>query len=44
MKQLETDQQATDVIMEFGRKLTASQKPVDPEIQRIVDEHWWEML
>lgn len=44
MKQPETDQQAADVIMEFGRKLTTSQKPVDPEIQRIVDEHWWEML
>lgn len=44
MKQPETDQQAADVIMEFGRKLTVSQKPVDPEIQRIVDEHWWEML
>lgn len=44
MKQPETDQQAADVIIEFSKKLTASQKPVDPEIQHIVNEHWWEML
>ena len=30
--------------MEFGRKLEASQKPVDSEIQHIVNEHWLEML
>ena len=44
MKQNEKDEQDFEVITNFGKKLVESQKPVEPEIQRIVDEHWWEML
>ena len=44
MKQNEKDKQDFEVISNFGRKLVESQKPVDSDIQRIVDEHWFEML
>ena len=29
---------------EFGEKLIASQKPVDPEIQKVINDYFWEML
>ena len=44
MNQNEKDRQDFEVISNFGKKLVESQKPVEPEIQRIVDEHWFEML
>jgi len=44
MKHNEKDRQDFEVISNFGKKLVESQKPVEPEIQHIVDEHWWEML
>lgn len=44
MKQNEKDKQDFEVISNFGRKLIESQKLVDSDIQRIVDEHWFEML
>ena len=44
MKQNEKDKRDLEVISNFGRKLVESQKPVDSDIQRIVDEHWFEML
>lgn len=33
-----------DIIMRFAKTLTENMKVVDPDIQRIVDEHFWEML
>lgn len=44
MNQNDKDRQDFEVITDFEKKLVESQKPVDPEIQRIVDEHWFEML
>ena len=44
MNQNEKDRQDFEVISNFGRKLVESQKPVDSDIQCIVDEHWFEML
>lgn len=37
-------EQDCSVIMNCFRRLEESQKPIDPEIQKIVDEHFWEML
>jgi hypothetical protein len=44
MNQNEKDRYDFEVITDFGKKLVESQKPVAPEIQHIVNEHWWEML
>lgn len=33
-----------EVLMSFARALTERMTAVDPEIQQIVDEHFWEML
>ena len=44
MKQNEKNKQDFEVITNFGKKLVESQKPAEPEIQRIVDEYWFDML
>lgn len=42
LKKIEKD--SAEIFERFGRKLAESQKDVDPDIQKIVDEHFWEML
>lgn len=32
------------VLMDFGKSLAGEMTGVDPEIQQIVDDHFWEML
>lgn len=44
MNQKDKDKEDFEVISNFGKKLVESQKSIDPEIQRIVDEHWFDML
>ena len=38
------DDKAVEIFERFSRKLAESQKDIDPEIQKIVDEHFWGML
>ena len=39
-----TDAVNIEVLMSFAKSLTENMTGVDPEIQEIVDEHFWEML
>ncbi len=39
-----TDAVNIEVLMNFAKTLTENITGVDPEIQQIVDEHFWEML
>jgi len=40
-KKMERD---CETIINCFRKVAESQKPIDPDIQKVVDEHFWEML
>lgn len=33
-----------NVVQDFGKKLIESLTGIDPEIQKVIDEHFWEML
>lgn len=39
-----TERDCEEIFRQFGRKVAESQKDINPEIQQIVDEHFWEML
>ena len=39
-----TDVTNVDVVKQFAKNLAGNMTGVDPDIQQIVDEHFWEML
>ena len=39
-----TDVINVDVVKQFAKNLVDSMTEVDPDIQQIIDEHFWEML
>lgn len=32
------------ILLDFARKMAESQQDIDPEIQRIIDKHLWDIL
>ena len=39
-----TDEEGIEILSNFAEKLIESQKSLDPDIQKIVNEHFFEMI